>query len=182
MIRSINRNLPDHSTIKINLINKQVFKTWGDLLSLILQWKTSSLNWCEILARIQIMMSFSIRFIRSEDLSAGYRCHHFYFFIYLEVEMALICGDLYKPRKARLNSYVLWKNKPYFDRSREIGGSFWRKETNDFLCNKIYIQQTINRVLNTKWNKQRICKSSKRVQCSHRWSVFKSKMHMQKIR
>ena len=29
-------------------------------------------------------------------------------------------------------SYVLLKNKPYFNSSREMGGSFWRKETNDF--------------------------------------------------
>ena len=70
------------------------------------------------------------------------------------------------------------KYKPYFDRSREMGGSFWRKETNDFLCHKMYMQQTIDRVLNIKWNKQWICKSSKRDQCSDRWKVYKSKMHM----
>ena len=28
-------------------ILKRVLETWGDLLSLILQWKTISLHWCE---------------------------------------------------------------------------------------------------------------------------------------
>ena len=82
-------------------------------------------------------------FIYLINLYLPWDSSHLFYLIALLTIYIYIYGDFYKPRKARFIPTFCKR----INRSREMGDSFWRKETSDFLFNRIFIQQTINRVL-----------------------------------